>query len=369
MRRRRFLALAGAGLASAAGGAERAGVQDAAPARRSLRFHVGCQRGPTTPEMLSFFKRHGVDHICGYPEFDRERGYWTREDLERTRELCERHGVALDLVALPFLKSSHVDREERAAIVLGKDPERQRDVDAIHKMVEACARAGVPAFKYNLSILGVLRTARTPGRGGSRYSTWRLGDARPERPLTRAGAVGADLFWERIAWFLDRVIPVCEEHRIRAACHPHDPGVPPSGYQGVVRVLGTVDGLKRFVSMRESPYHGLNLCLGTAAEMLAEPRREIHEVIRHFGERGKIFNIHFRNIRGRRDDFREVYPDEGDLDMLAVARTLREVDYAGMLMPDHMPSHGDDPDGLQAFAFGYGYIKAIVQALAAEHGA
>ena len=37
----------------------------------------------------------------------------------------------------------------------------------------------------------------------------------------------------------------------------------------------------------------------------------VFDVIRYFGSRGKIFNVHFHNIRGRRDDFVEVFPDEG----------------------------------------------------------
>jgi mannonate dehydratase len=32
-------------------------------------------------------------------------------------------------------------------------------------------------------------------------------------------------------------------------------------------------------------------------------------------------------------------------------------------MPDHVPQHPDDPGGSQGFAFAYGYIKAILQAL------
>ena len=76
------------------------------------------------------------------------------------------------------------------------------------------------------------------------------------------------MFWERITYFLDHVIPVANEYKIRMACHPHDPGMPPEGYQGVDRVLGTVDGLKKFVTIRESPYHGLNFCQGTVSEML-----------------------------------------------------------------------------------------------------
>ena len=329
-------------------------------------MHVGTQRGPTDPVMLEYFKRHGVDHICGYPPDPCARGYWSVEDLKRTRDLCEAHGIALDMVALPFLTSSHIDREKRGAIMLADDPERDRDIECIQRMIEACASVGIPALKYNMSLLGVLRTGSTPGRGGSRYSTWQAAEARAKPPLSRAGRITEDVFWGRITYFLERVIPVCNQYRIRAACHPHDPGVSPDGFQGIVRVLGTVEGLKRFVSIQESAYHGLNFCVGSVAEMLEDPAGEIDDVISYFGSRKKIFNIHFRNIRGRRDDFQEVYPDEGDLDMLQVARTLRDVGYPYMVMPDHMPRHPDDPHGRQAFAFGYGYIKAILQAVAEE---
>jgi mannonate dehydratase len=51
------------------------------------------------------------------------------------------------------------------------------------------------------------------------------------------------------------------------------------------------------------------------------------------------------------------------MDMVSVARTLHEVGYEGMLMPDHVPHHPDDPGGQQAFAYCYGYIKAILQSL------
>jgi mannonate dehydratase len=156
---------------------------------------------------------------------------------------------------------------------------------------------------------------------------------------------------------------VATEHRVRLACHPHDPGVPASGFRGIARVLGTVEGLRRLVSIRESPYHGLNFCLGSIAEMLQDPGRELPGVIREFGARGKIFNIHYRNIRGRRDAFQEVFPDEGDVDMARVMATLKDVDYGYMIMPDHMPTHPDDPGQNQAFAFAYGYIKAMIQAV------
>jgi mannonate dehydratase len=88
-------------------------------------------------------------------------------------------------------------------------------------------------------------------------------------------------------------------------------------------------------------------------------------VIRYFGTRQKIFNVHFRNIRGHRNDFVEVYPDEGDVDFVKAIRVYREVRYPYMLMPDHVPIAPNDPDSLQSFAYCYGYIRALLQALEA----
>ena len=321
-------------------------------------MYVGTQRFPTTPDMLDYFRRHGVEHIAGYCPDRGER--WNVESLERTRAMCEQHGVTLDFV----VPSGWPSRD-----LVMDGPERDRAIEGMQRLVSDCAEASVPAVKYNLSFLSMQRTGATPGRGGSRYSTWRWEEAKKRNgELTEAGRITAEVFWERIDHFLARVVPVCNENGIRIACHPHDPGVPPAGYRGVDRVLGTPDGLKRFVAMHESPYHGLNLCLGTTAEMLQDPNREIHDIIRYFGQRRKIFNIHFRNIKGKRGDFMEVWPDEGDMDMVQVARTLHAVDYPYMVMPDHLPRHPADPAfGKQAFAYTYGYIKGILQAL--ESGA
>src|SRR4029078_11430091 len=132
-------------------------------------------------------------------------------------------------------------------------------------------------------------------------------------------------------------------------------------YHGVHTVLGTVDVLKKFVSIQESPYHGLNFCQGTVSEMLEDPGKEILDVIRYFGSRKKIFNVHFRNIRGKRSDFVEVYPDEGDVNFVKAMMVYKEVGYPYMMIPDNVPRHPEDPRGDQAFAFAYGYIRGLIQ--------
>ena len=74
-------------------------------------------------------------------------------------------------------------------------------------------------------------------------------------------------------------------------------------------------------------------------------------------------NVHFRNIEGKKLDFMEAFPDEGDIDMAKALAAYRDVGYPYMLMPDHVPQiDGRDPSGV-AFAYCYGYIQALLDAL------
>ena len=358
MKRRHFLQTAG--LAPLSGAAS---LQPAKSKSSALRMKLGAQRRPNDDKMLSYLARHGVEGVCGYPTLTEER-VWELDEVKTIRERVERHGMTMDLCSFG-LTSAGIERQVFPNILLGKDPERDRDIECIQQIIRTAAEAGVPCLKYNMALHRVLRVPRTPGRGGSTYSTWdyeRAEDKDVVHPVV--GRVPPELFWERIAYFLERVIPVAEEYQIRMACHPHDPGVPPQGFQGIYRVLGDVDGLKRFEQLVDSPYHGFNLCLGTVSEMLLDPNGELPDVIRYFGRRRKIFNIHFRNIIGHRNQFMETYLDNGEVDMVNAMKILKEVDYPYLVMPDHVPQHDDDPGSLQAFAHGFGYIKALMQALA-----
>ena len=173
--------------------------------------------------------------------------------------------------------------------------------------------------------------------------------------------------WERIDHWLANIMPVAEEYKIQMACHPSDPGIGYGvEYRGVARVLGMVNGFKKLIELYDSPYNGLNFCIGCMAESLENPRADIYDVIRYFGERGKLFNIHFRNIKGGLGDFVEVFPDEGDVDMLKALRILKEVGYRYMIMPDHVPGiSGAEPQQV-GFAYIYGYIHALLQAVNEE---
>jgi mannonate dehydratase len=366
MNRRIFLKATAAGVtASKINPAAAAQPRAGAPSQALMK--LGTQlSAPPSDDALRVLAAFGVNHICCGPMRIAQSEDWSVGGLQRLRDKMEPFGINLAMVPLP-LSSSYITRAENPAIMLGKSPERDREIDQICRMIRNTAAAGIPAVKYNMTILGVVRSEPTRGRGGATYSTFKYGEARQEPALTEAGPVSADEMWERITYFLDRVVPVAAENKVRMACHPHDPAMPAGqGFRGVHRVLGSVDGLKRFIAIQANPYHGLNFCQGTVSEMLQNPGEEIYDVIRFFGQRQKIFNVHFRNIRGHFLDFQETFPDNGSVNMVRAMRVYKEVGYDGMMMPDHAPRIEGDPGKNQAFAFEYGYISALIQAVQNE---
>ena len=322
-------------------------------------MYVGTQVGARSDSDFEQWAQLGVVNVCSDPPGSPHE--WVVDDLKNHVDKLAGYGITLDMIQIP-LSSTPLEVSQSPNVMLGKSPERDREIESIQNIIRMAGEAGIPAVKYNMNIIGIPRSEREEGRGGSSNSTFRWAKMDQDAPPGIAGELSVEENWERIDYFLERVVPVAEEAKVRLACHPHDPYTP-DGYMGVSRVLGTIDGMKKFVQMRESPYHGLNFCQGTVTEMLDDPGEEIFDVIRWFGSREKIFNVHFRNIRGHKLDFMEAFPDEGSIDFVKAIKTYQEVGYKYMLMPDHVPwISGDDAQGT-AFAFCYGYISALLQSI------
>lgn len=315
-------------------------------------MYVGCQGIGTSKHELQFLTRHGVTHMDATLDPD------DIDLLTRSREAAAAEGVELEMIHIPIAES----------ITLADDPQRDKDLDKICGWIKNASKAGLRGLNYNFSVVGYQRTEARYGRGGSQFSSWEFSKYNNDEPH-KGGEVDRDEIFARAFYFLERVIPVAEEYNVQLASHLPDPPAP--ALRGEVRWnFPVLDGLKRFSELVDSDCHGFNFCCGVAAEGLEDPGRELPPIVRYFSEKKKIFNVHFRNIRGGLDDFVEVWPDEGDVNMHELAQIFHDTEYPYMLMPDHAPLHSDDraPEGVsgrvrQGWAFQFGYIRAMIQAV------
>ncbi len=349
-------------------------IFDDLPPRKNLLMRVGGDNifvenvpfDDTSKENLEFKLRHGVKHITAKVNKIEPDGSWDLDELKRMKENCDKYEVVLESLNLGNTLETQIENQLTPNITLGKSPERDKEIEVILGNIRKAGEIGVSTIRYHWRILPILRNGTAPGRGGSIYRKWDIEENWEELPMSAAGRVTRDMWWERYSWFLERVLPVAEQSKVKMACHIPDPPLP-LGYRGVDHWNHDVfDGLKKVCALSDSPYHGLLLCIGTVAEGLDNPGKDIYEIIKYFGLKKKIFCVHLRNIRGGRDHFTEVYPDEGEIDFYKVIKILRDVQYPYSILPDHMPEHPDDPRKLQAFAFGYGYIIGLINSANSE---
>jgi mannonate dehydratase len=306
---------------------------------------------------LEYNLRHGVRHVTAQVRKVSADGAWDADELKIMRDNCEKAGVILEAI-----------RMDSEYILLRPGPERDRRLDAIIGNIQKASAAGIRVITHHWTVIPIRRNGTRRGRGGSTYAAFDLEPNWRDLPAGPTGKVTSDDYWKRITHFLQTVIPVCRQYDVRMAAHPYDPPGLPFGYQGAENwdAPSIFEGYKRYEAIVDSPYNGFQLCLGTTAEGLPNPAAEVLPIAQYLGERGKIHQVHMRNIRGGLNHFAEVFPDEGEMDFLKVMRTLRDTKFAWSICPDHMPSHPDDPGKLQAYAFGYGYINALIHAVNSE---
>lgn len=91
---------------------------------------------------------------------------------------------------------------------------------------------------------------------------------------------------------------------------------------------------------------------------------DVPQVIRYFGPRGKIFYVHFRDVRGTADNFAESFVNEGQQNMFEVMKALKESGFTGFMIDDHVPHMIDDtPWGHRGRAYATGYMTGLLEAV------
>ena len=242
-------------------------------------------------------------------------------------------------------------------------PGRDEEIENYMAAIQALAQVGVPLLCYNwMAGIGWFRTrADLPGRGGALLSEFDNETAKAQG-LTEWGEVSEARIWTNLEYFLKAVIPVAERHNIQMALHPDDPPISP--LRGIGRILTSAASYRRVLNMVPSPVNGINFCQANF-KLMGE---DIAQLAREWCAQKKIFFVHFRDVEGTREHFREAFHDNGPVDLAQMLRIYHECGFEGPIRPDHAPTLDGESNDKPGYAMGgkvlaIGYMKGAMDAL------
>ena len=260
---------------------------------------------------------------------------------------------------------SHPVGAERIKLGL---PGRDEQIADYCAAIRALGKVGIPMVCYNfMAGLGWYRTkVDVAERGGALTSEFDNRVAN-KQGLTRWGEISQQKIWDNLTYFLKRVIPVAEQAGVKMALHPDDPPISP--LRGIGRILISAAAYRRVLEIVPSPVNGITFCQANFKAMGGDIEAEAKE----FCQQGKVFFVHFRDVRGPGNHFRETFHDNGPTDMPRMLRVYHEAGFDGPIRPDHAPTLLGESNESPGYAaqgkiFAVGYMKGVMQALGIPAG-
>ncbi len=194
----------------------------------------------------------------------------------------------------------------------------------------------------------------------------RLGEL--DRILELYKGIDADKLLENYKYFLEAIIPTCEEVGVRMAVHPDDPAWP---IFGIPRIAHTREQLDKIINLVDSPANSLCICTGSLGSSIDN---DVVSAIRYFGNLNRVACVHVRNIKFLGDRvFREAshLSTDGDIDMFEVMRAIYDTCPDVYIRPDHGRMIWDEVGrpgyGLYDRALGITYLNGLWEALEKMH--
>lgn len=288
---------------------------------------------------------------------------WSFDELMQLKGDIEKHGLKLEAIE-NFDPSIWHD-------ILLDGPIKREQIELVKEQIRIVGKVGIPVFGYNFSLAGVASRDIGPYARGGAESVGMNGtvDDTPipngmvwnmvynsDAPEGIVPKISHEELWERLQYFLDEIIPVAEEAGVVMAAHPDDPPMP--YVRETPRLVYQPDMYQKLLDLKPSPNSKLEFCLGSIAEMT---EGDVHEATDHYSQQNKIGYIHFRNVVGKVPNYKEVFVDEGDIDMVRILRILKKNNFNGILIPDHTPQMTCEAPWYAGMAYAMGFMKAALK--------
>ena len=322
---------------------------------------VTAQMSPEpTEEDLQFTKQMGVEYVVLWTDGE----HANYDYFMSRREIFENAG-------LKIYGFGNSDVHNQDAIVLNL-PNRDAKIEQYKRYIRDLGRAGIPYTTYAHMGNGIWSTERETTRGGASARGFDLNRAQEghwrektyRMPLSHEREYSEQEIWDNYTHFITQAAPVAEEAGVMIGIHPDDPPVPKLA--GIPRcIFSSFEGYKRAFEIADSPNVGMCLCVGCWLEGGELMGKDVLESMRFFGEWGKVFKVHFRNVDQPLPHFIETFVDNGYQDMYQVMKVMREVNFKGVAIPDHIPSMVGERTGT---AYTIAYMNALVKRANEEVG-
>ncbi|MBB1271897.1 mannonate dehydratase [Psychromonas sp. SR45-3] len=275
---------------------------------------------------------------------------WSQERIDAEKEKIEKAGFHIDVV-----ESVNVHEDIKLGLA-----SRDQYIDNYIETLKRLSKAGVKVVCYNF--MPVFDWTRTElykeledGSNALFFEQSKINDIEPIELIEKLSKnvdvtmpgweperlsklketfklyenFSAEQLWKNLQYFLERIIPTCEEYDIKMGIHPDDPAFP---IFGLPRIIINKENILRFLSLVDSPYNGLSLCCGS----LGSSNNDIPDIIESVHHR--IHFMHIRNVkRFENGDFIESSHRacDGSVDTVKVIKTLHKHNYKGYVRPDH----------------------------------
>lgn len=352
-------------------------------AEPGMRIAVG-QFNELTDEKLIFAQQLGVPGVqMNTPRLPEHDGMWAFDDLVALCLKTAEYGLRFEAI-----ENVPIHFYDKAMLGL---PGRDEQIAKYQELIRNVGRAGIPILGYHFMPNSVWRTTRTaPGRGGAHVTAFDMAlvesapgggqsafvakrdeklDALWVKEEITGNIVTEETMWANYEYFMRAVLPVAAEAGIKLALHPDDPPVPMLG--GVARLFKDVAGFQRAERIAlDTPggeAWGLDLCLGCCSEMPGGATN-VRAMIEHFGPRGRICYIHFRDVKGTVPQFAECFIGEGNYNAAKTMLLLKRSGFTGFLLDDHVPHMIDDSTWQhRGRAHAIGYMQGLLDMAAARN--